>query len=152
MGLNIADLRISSPAFGSREPIPDRFTKDHDNRQPALHIHGVPAGSRELAIVCHDPDAPMPFGFTHWTLYGIPPDTTEIPENGASFRAGPNDYGETGYGGPQPPPGHGAHTYYFWVYALDTTVEGEPDRETFLHRYGGHILEQARLVGLYENS
>jgi len=152
MGLNIADLRISSPSFGDREPMPDRFTKSHDNDQPELEISGVPDGTRELAVICHDPDAPMPFGFTHWTLYGIPPDTTRIPENGADFRAGPNDFGETGYGGPQPPPGHGAHAYYFSVYALDTTVEGEPEREDFLHRYGDNILEQNRVVGLYETS
>ena len=145
-------MKLSSSAFASGANIPDRYTKSGADDQPELIITGVPEDARELAVICHDPDAPVARGFTHWTLYGIPPDTTEIPENGASFRAGPNDYGETGYGGPQPPPGHGAHTYYFWVYALDTTVEGEPDRETFLHRYGGHILEQARLVGLYENS
>jgi len=153
MGLNIADLSISSPAFGDRAPIPDRFTKYHDNIQPELRIAGVPSEARELAIICHDPDAPMPHGFTHWTLYGVPADTSVIPEDGAgAYRNGPNDFGESGYGGPQPPAGHGPHAYYFWVYALDTAVDGTPDRDEFLRRYGENILEQNRCVGIYEKT
>jgi Raf kinase inhibitor-like YbhB/YbcL family protein len=152
MGLNIRDLSISSPAFESGGRMEDRFANDKGNDQPELHIHGVPEGTKELAVICHDPDAPLPFGFTHWLLYGIPPDTAIIAENGAaSFRAGDNEFGKPGYGGPQPPQGHGPHHYYFWVYALDVQVEGTPTRNAFLERYGDHILEQNRLVGVYEN-
>ena len=152
MGLNIRDLSISSPAFESGGRMEDRFANDKGNDQPELHIDGVPEDTRELAIICHDPDAPLPFGFTHWLLYGIPPDTTVIAENGAeSFRTGNNGFGKPGYGGPQPPRGHGPHHYYFWVYALDVRVEGAPSRNEFLGRYGDHILEQNRLVGVYEN-
>lgn len=152
MGLNIRDLSISSPAFESGGRMEDRFANDKGNDQPELHIHGVPEGTKELAVICHDPDAPLPFGFTHWLLYGIPPDTKVIKENGAaSFRAGDNEFGKPGYGGPQPPRGHGPHHYYFWVYALDVQVEGTLSRNEFLERYGAHILEQNRLVGVYEN-
>ena len=152
MGLNIRDLSVSSPAFGSGGQIPDRFANDKGNDQPEMRISGVPDGTVELAIICHDPDAPLPFGFTHWTLYGIPPDTRVIPENGeAGFRVGRNDFGSAGYGGPQPPGGHGPHHYYFWVFALDTVVDGEPSRNEFLETYGDHIIEQNRLVGIYEN-
>ncbi|MFX0543136.1 hypothetical protein ACEWPM_015570 [Roseovarius sp. S4756] len=55
------------------------------------------------------------------------------------------------YYGPQPPEGHGKHHYYFWVYALNTTVEGTPTREEFLDKYADNIIEQNRIVGLYEN-
>jgi Raf kinase inhibitor-like YbhB/YbcL family protein len=152
MGLTLRDLAISSPAFEPGGRMADRFANDKGNDQPELHIRGVPEGTRELAIICHDPDAPLPFGFTHWLLYGIPPDTAVISDNGAGpFRSGDNDFGQPGYGGPQPPPGHGLHHYYFWVYALDTEVEGTPSRNAFLERYGGNILEQNRLVGVYEN-
>lgn len=152
MGLNILDLSISSPAFGPEGRIPDRFANDKGNDQPELHIQGVPDGTVELAIICHDPDAPLPFGFTHWLLYGIPPDTRVIPENGGdAFRAGHNDFGSPGYGGPQPPGGHGPHHYYFWVFALDTQVDGTPGRNQFLEQYGTNIIEQNRLVGIYEN-
>ena len=152
MGLNIRDLAISSPAFDPEGRIPDRFANDKGNNQPEIRITGIPEGTVELAIICHDPDAPLPFGFTHWTLYGIPADTRVIPENGAgAFRASRNEFGNVGYGGPQPPPGHGPHHYYFWVYALDTRVKGTPSRKEFLERYGGNILEQNRVVGIYEN-
>lgn len=153
MGLNIQDLAISSPAFDNGGRLDDTHANDKGNSQPALRISGVPEGTAELAIIVHDPDAPLPFGFTHWTLYGLPADTTEVPADSGDqqFRPGPNDFGAQGWGGPQPPPGHGPHHYYFWVYALDTTVDGTPSRIEFLERYGDHIIEQNRVIGVYEN-
>ena len=153
MGLNIADLRIESPAFASGQPMADRYSKYHDNVVPPLRWSGVPEGTRQLALVCHDPDAPLPHGWTHWVVYGIAPDVTEIPEGGAAPGVeGTTTYGEIGWGGPMPPQGHGTHHYYFWVYALDAEIDAEPGltREQLLERIDGHVLEQARLVGTYE--
>ena len=152
MGLNIKDLAVSSPAFSNDGRMDDKFAHHRDNVQPPLAISGVPAGTAELAVICHDPDAPLPDGFTHWTLYGVAPDANEIGEDAGdgTWLAGPNDFGETGWGGPEPPPGHGPHHYYFWVYALDTHVEGTPSRREFLDRYGDNIVEQNRVVGVYE--
>jgi Raf kinase inhibitor-like YbhB/YbcL family protein len=144
-------MQLSSSAFATGTGMPERYTKTGADDQPELIITGVPEGTRELAVICHDPDAPSPSGFTHWTLYGIPPDTQQIPENGEDrFRPGPNDYDDVGWGGPQPPPGHGPHHYYFWLYALDQPVRGTPDRDTFLRDYAEHIIAQSRIVGLYE--
>jgi Raf kinase inhibitor-like YbhB/YbcL family protein len=152
MGLNIQDLRISSTDFEAGGALDGRHANDRDNVAPRLRIEGVPAGTTELALICHDPDAPLPDGFTHWVLYGIPADTTELgPDADERFRPGSNDFGAEGYGGPQPPPGHGTHRYYFWVYALSTAVEGTPTRREFLDRYGDDIIEQNRVVGTYEN-
>ncbi len=67
------------------------------------------------------------------------------------FRVAPNGAGYAFYYGPQPPAGHGPHHYYFWVYALDTKVEGMPSREEFLQKYAGNIIEQNRIVGIYQN-
>lgn len=153
MGLNIQDLKIRSSAFGDEGRMDDRFTKDGGNDQPALEFSGVPDGTVELAVICHDPDAPLPWGFTHWVLTGIPADVTSIDENAGDdeYTAGPNDFGDDGYGGPMPPAGHGPHHYYFWVYALDTEVKGSVSRREFLDRYGDNIIEQNRTVGVYEN-
>lgn len=151
MPLNIKDLAIAIPGCAHGGRLDDRHAKPHGDVSPELHLSGVPEGTRELAIICHDPDAPLPDGFTHWTLYGIPPETTAIPEGDATrFRTGPNDFGDTGYGGPMPPEGHGTHHYYFWVYALDTDVEGAPPRREFLDRYADHIIEQNRTVGTWD--
>jgi Raf kinase inhibitor-like YbhB/YbcL family protein len=144
-------MKLTSPAFATGSSIPDRYTKSGADDQPELIITGVPETAVELAVICHDPDAPRPSGFTHWTLYGIPPDAQQIPMNGENqFHPGPNDYGDVGWGGPRPPEGHGPHHYYFWVYALDTIVDGAPDRDGFLRDYSAHILEQSRIVGIYE--
>lgn len=149
--VNIHDLRIESPEIGPESRLHHRHAFDRENKPPILRISGVPRDAVELAIVCHDPDAPLPYGFTHWTVYGVPADTTEISaESAAEFREGPNDFGRTGYGGPRPPEGHGPHHYYFWVYALTTHVEGEPTLREFLERYAGDIIEQNRVVGIYE--
>ena len=151
MGLNILDLKITSPDFDHAGRLDDRHANDRDNAAPGLKITGVPDGTRELAIICHDPDAPLPFGFTHWTLYGLPADTPDVPRDADErFKPGPNDFGATGYGGPQPPDGHGLHHYYFWVYALGTAVSGTPSRKEFLETYGDNIIEQNRVVGVYE--
>jgi Raf kinase inhibitor-like YbhB/YbcL family protein len=105
-----------------------------------------------LAFVLNDPDAPLPNGFTHWTLFNIPADTTEISEaNFRDFTQGLNGIGEPVYTGPQPPQGHGVHHYFFWVYALDTRVDGPHSRESFLEKYAGNILEQNRCVATFSS-
>lgn len=151
--MNIQDLTITSPAFAWGGQIPRRHTADGDDVSPALEFRGVPEGTRSLAVICHDPDAPMPHGFTHWVVYAIPPEVTAIPEGGAGdYPQGENDFGKTGYGGPAPPAGHGTHHYYFWLYALDEEVGAAPTltRRELLDRMEGHIIEQNRLVGTYE--
>ncbi len=148
MAVSIKDLAISSPDIPDLARIPDEFAKDGGNRAPRLVITGVPEGTVELTVVMHDPDAPMPQGFTHWVLHGIRPAET-VEATPASGRGGPNSTGESTYVGPYPPAGHGEHHYYFWVYALSTAVEGEPDRERFLADYADSIIEQARFVATY---
>jgi len=144
-------MQLSSAAFDNGCRIPDRYTKVGSNDQPELLIGSVPEGAKELAVICHDPDAPTPNGFTHWTLYGLPPGTERIPMNGQKqFRPGTNDFGDIGWDGPLPPEGHGPHHYYFWLYALDTPVRGMPDRNSFLRDYAAHIIDQSRIVGTYE--
>lgn len=116
MGLNIQDLAISSPDVEHLARFDDRHSYERGNEPPRLTITGVPEGTVELAVICHDPDAPLPDGWTHWTLYGLPASTTEVGVDADErFRAGPNDFGEQGWGGPMPPPGHGTHHYYVWV-------------------------------------
>jgi Raf kinase inhibitor-like YbhB/YbcL family protein len=150
MPLNIKDLKIESTDFEPLGRMKDVQAADKGNVAPRLKISGVPQDAVELAMICHDPDAPLAHGFTHWTVYGIPPETTEL-HGESKFRVGPNSLGENAYFGPQPPAGHGLHHYYFWIYALNTKVEGAPSREQFLERYAGNIIEQNRVIGVYSN-
>lgn len=151
--LNIADLKLRSPAFDHHERIPDRHSSNGEDVAPALEWSGVPDGTRAFAVVVHDPDAPLVDGFTHWVAYGIPGDATSLPEGGGDVVHGVNSFGSTGFGGPAPPPGHGTHHYYFWLYALDEDLELAPglDRSALNESIEDHVIEQARLVGVYSN-
>lgn len=145
---SIGALTVTSPDLSPEAPVPEVFTGYREDRVPRIRVSGVPAGAVELALVCHDPDAPLARGFTHWTVYGIPPeDGVEVgPDASDRFRVGPNGLGQHAWTGPRPPAGHGLHHYFFWVYALTRPVEGAPSREEFLARYADDILEQGRLV------
>ncbi len=151
--LNVQDLAIGSSAFEGHKAIPPRHTGDGEDVSPALEWSGVPEGTRSFAVVVHDPDAPLVDGFTHWVAYNIPAEATGLPEGGEGATPGVNSMGNQGYNGPAPPPGHGPHHYYFWVYALDADLGLEPglDRRELLSRIEDHVIEQARTIGTYEH-
>ncbi|MGC9319633.1 MAG: YbhB/YbcL family Raf kinase inhibitor-like protein, partial [Armatimonadota bacterium] len=73
-------LSITSPAFSDGETIPVKYTDDGEDISPPLTFEGVPEGTAELALICHDPDAPRPGGWTHWVVYGMAPDIGGLPE------------------------------------------------------------------------
>jgi Raf kinase inhibitor-like YbhB/YbcL family protein len=146
-------LTLSSPAFSTEGRIPQRFTGVGENVSPALSWSGAPHGTKQFAIAVHDPDAPLPRGFTHWLVWGIPASSTGIPEGGGgSFTEGSNGMGKRGYVGPTPPKGHGVHHYFFWLYALDAELDLDAgaDYQQFLSAIEDHVIEQARLVGLFQ--
>jgi Raf kinase inhibitor-like YbhB/YbcL family protein len=151
--LNVADLKVSSPAFEHHREIPQRHSGDGEDVAPALEWAGVPEGTKSFAVVVHDPDAPLVDGFTHWVAYNIPGDAGGLPEGGGEVTQGVNSMGNEGYMGPAPPPNHGSHHYYFWVYALDDDLGLEPglDRRALIDKIEDHVIEQARLVGTYRN-
>jgi Raf kinase inhibitor-like YbhB/YbcL family protein len=145
-------IALTSAAFKAGAVIPKRHTGEGANVSPALAWTGLPNGTRELALICDDPDAPTPKPWVHWVLYGLPATLRELKEGSAFGMAGPNDSGGSGYTGPMPPNGHGVHRYFFRLYALDATLHTEPGwtKERLLSEIKGHVLEVAELVGTYE--
>lgn len=153
MELRLKELEITSPAFSHLGAIPQRYTSDGENISPPLEWDKVPPETQMLVLICHDPDAPLPSGFTHWVLYNIPPSVKALEENdGAQFTQGVNTLEEEGYTGPAPPPNHGRHHYYFWLYALKENIDvGEGwTREFLIEAIDPFVIAQARLVGTYE--
>ena len=153
MELRLKNLEITSPAFSHLETIPQRYTSDGTNVSSTLEWDKIPPETKQLALICHDPDAPLPFGFTHWTIYNIPPDVKAIAEGeGNKYTEGLNTSGSNGYTGPAPPEGHGVHHYYFWLYALDRSLNLQPglSRAELLEAIADSVIAQARLVGIYE--
>ena len=156
MGFALSDMQLTSTAFASRASIPARNAGDGDDRSPQLAWRGAPDGTGSFAVICHDPDAPLVkpgnYGFVHWGLYDLPADTAELAEGTRAGTAGVNDFGNSGYGGPMPPEGHGVHHYFFWIIALDRVLDLEAGLTLwqFLERAEPHILGMNRIVGTYE--
>ena len=95
-------MKLTSTAFADGEKLPKEFAKMGANRIPPLKIEGVPDGAKSLAVIMHDPDAPMAGGFYHWTLWNIPPETATIGEGAVPRGAleGKTSWGTSGYNGP----------------------------------------------------
>ena len=150
------DIEITSTAFAEGSMIPKRYTCDGEDVSPPLAWTGVPDGTKSLALICDDPDAPVGT-WVHWVLFNIPADIKEVPTNvppqkviESGAKHGVNDFRKFGYGGPCPP--GGTHRYYFKLYALDTELELEPGitKAQLLKAMEGHILAQGQLMGRYK--
>jgi len=152
-------MKISSTAFQHEATIPSRYTCDGANVSPPLAWTDVPEGTKSLALLVTDPDAPDPKApkttWVHWVLYDLPVDAKglreAIPVKGLppGTLEGSNDWGRTGYGGPCPPIGR--HRYVHTIYALDTVLTDldRPTRAALLAAMEGHVLASAELIGTY---
>jgi len=153
MGDTVTDLTLSSPAFEDGGPIPEKHGYRERNVNPPLSISGVPGAAESLALILDDPDAREPAGkvWDHRIVWNIAPETSAIPEDWSPQTAieGGNDYGETGYDGPNPPDRE--HTYRFLLYALDTTLDLSPTatKADLYDAAEGHVVEKAELHGSY---
>lgn len=146
-------LRLSSPAFADDDPIPEPYGYTAENVNPPFEVDGVPEECESLALVMDDPDAVEPAGkvWDHWVVWNVDPSTTTISEDWDPSGAvqGRNDYGERGYGGPNPPDGE--HTYRFRLYALDRRLDLDPGatKDQLEAAIEGKILAEATLEGTY---
>jgi Raf kinase inhibitor-like YbhB/YbcL family protein len=146
-------IELSSPAFEPGGSIPTKHTGEGQNVSPALRWSGLPEGTKEIALICDDPDAPRTEPWVHWVVYKIPAERTGLPEGGAQEALeGKNDFGTQGYGGPMPPRSHGVHHYRFKIYALDAELEAVAGltKDRLLEAIEGHILDEGELIGTYE--
>ena len=144
-------MKISSPAFAENAKIPKIYAKLGGNQRPPLEISDVPANTKSLVIICHDPYAPGHDGFYHWTVWNLPAKITEITGESLPTGAveGITNWGRPGWGGPQPP--FGTHRYQFYVYALNTALD-LPDStkpKELISTLTPHIIDQAVLTGRF---
>jgi Raf kinase inhibitor-like YbhB/YbcL family protein len=151
-------MKLTSPDFKNGDRIPDRFTLDHDNLSPELHWSDLPTDTKELAIICDDPDAPMGT-WVHWVIYGIPstiahlaggtPKTPTLASTGGA-KQGTTDFKKVGYDGPRPPKGP-VHRYFFHLYALKEAVKLGPNATASQLRKAIETitLDKTDLMGTY---
>lgn len=156
----IMSLALTSPAFSHNGPIPKQYTCQGDDVSPALAWDDLPEGTKSLALIVDDPDAPDPAAPTttwiHWVLYNIPPsasglkkaiEPTDLPRGA---REGKNDWKRTGYGGPCPPIGR--HRYFHKLYALDVMLPDlkQPTKTELENAMKGHVIGKIELIGTYQ--
>ncbi len=150
-------MQIQSSAFAQHAEIPSKYTCEGDNVSPPLAFSGVPQGTRTLALIVDDPDAPDPAAprmtYVHWVLFNLSAATTTLAEGVKELPIGTgegvNDWKRTGYGGPCPPIGR--HRYFHKLYALDIELElSRPTKAELEAAMEGHVLAKAELVGTYQ--
>jgi Raf kinase inhibitor-like YbhB/YbcL family protein len=150
------DIKVTSSAFQDGGMIPAEYTCDGADVSPPLKWDSVPDGTKSIALISDDPDAPMGT-WVHWVLFNLPVDAGELPENVPTDGTLPNgtkqgttDFGRTGYGGPCPP--SGTHRYFFKIYALDTMLDlpAGARKSDLLRAMENHILAEGQLMGKYK--
>jgi Raf kinase inhibitor-like YbhB/YbcL family protein len=153
-------LSLIAADFDAGGSIPAVHTCDGSDTSPALSWSGIPAGTKSLALIIDDPDAPDPAApkmtWVHWVLYNIPSSASSLPASAhgsqlpAGTRSGLNDWKKSGYGGPCPPVGR--HRYVHKLYALDVELPdlSHPTKLDLEKAMRGHILAQGELVGTYQ--
>jgi Raf kinase inhibitor-like YbhB/YbcL family protein len=147
---------LRSPAWSEKGRIPVQFTAQGSDISPELIWGDMPSGTKSLALICEDPDAPSGT-WVHWVIYNIPAtekglkqDIPASPKLDSGMLQGRNDFNRIGYGGPAPPPGS-VHRYFFRLYALDlvlSTGAGIVKRD-LLRLIQGHILGKAEYFGTF---
>ena len=156
-------LRVTSTTFTEGGTLPDSSVFDGmgctgGNRSPQLAWSEVPKETKSIAIILHDADAPTGVGFFHWIVANLPADTRELPEGAGGGSHLPKgavlgftDFGQTGYGGPCPPPGDAPHPYAFTVYALKGEVDADGTTTGAKLRFmtKGNILASGTLTGRF---
>jgi Raf kinase inhibitor-like YbhB/YbcL family protein len=149
-------LTISSPSFTNGGNIARKFTCDGEDVSPQLSWSEPPSGTKTLALLVDDPDAPVG-NWNHWTMWNVPAATRGVAEGvgkdaelSDGSRQGHNDFRKIGYNGPCPPPGK-PHRYYFKLYALDTKLDlkSGATKKELEAAMKGHILAQSEWMGRY---
>jgi Raf kinase inhibitor-like YbhB/YbcL family protein len=160
-------MKLWSDSFTDQGPIPESLAfgkidpATHvalsDNRSPHLAWSDLPAGTRSLALICHDPDVPsigddvnqedrtVPASlarvdFYHWVLVDLAPDPSAVKEG--TFSSAVTTGGKPG---PEGPLGtrQGVNNYTDWFAATEGMSgdyfgydgPGPPWNDELLHRY-----------------
>ncbi|XP_047093142.1 UPF0098 protein CPn_0877/CP_0992/CPj0877/CpB0906-like [Lolium rigidum] len=161
-------LRLVCPPVTHHEGrLPRQYTLEGQGAKkdisPPLEWYGVPDGTRSLALVVQDVDAPDPerpvVPWTHWVLANISPELKGLPEgfSGAGGNAnadsgvqeGINDWKQPGWRGPVPD--SLGHRIQFRIYALDDVLSlgNKVTVDKVMEAIDGHVLGEAELTAVF---
>ena len=133
------EIRLVSPQIDNEGRLPRKYTAEGQGAQkhisPPVEWYNVPGGTKSLALLVQDVDAPDPkdpiVPWVHWVVVNIPPGVKGLPEGFsgkleehrgecAGIKEGVNDFKVPGWRGAKLP-NHG-HRLEFKLYALDEEV------------------------------
>jgi len=154
-------MEITSAALKDGGKIPIQYVMvpaGGKNISIPLSWKNAPPGTKSFALSIIDPH-PVAQNWVHWFVINIPASTAFLSE-GASRKNMPggavelkNSFGETGYGGPQPPKGSGQHPYVITLYALNVeTIELETSASlpAFKKALEGKVIQSTSITGKFE--
>jgi Raf kinase inhibitor-like YbhB/YbcL family protein len=147
---------LTSSSFGAGEQIPVSHSCDGLRVSPPLSWSDPPHGTKSLALIVEDPDAPGGDPFVHWIVYNLEPTVDGVPLAAGSGRSlpanavhGHNQMGRADYFPPCPP--EGRHRYVFRLFALDVVLRERSamTKQDLQAAMSGHVLGVTELVGTY---
>ena len=143
-------LIVSSAAFGHGGVIPGRYSAYGAGEMPPLAWSALPSGTKSLALLVEDPDAPRPQPFVHWVVWNMVPAAGAIPQALSGAAQGRNGAGQNGWRGPHPSDAK-PHHYHFELFALDRKLDlpATTDRDALVAAMQGHVLGKGQIVGLF---
>jgi Raf kinase inhibitor-like YbhB/YbcL family protein len=165
-------FRVSSTTFtdGGELPLSTvlgssscTFVSGGGDQSPELSWEHAPHDARSFVVTLFDVTA----AFTHWGMYNISRETTELPENAgvAGSKYGQQVFNDFFFGpqydGPCPPNNLKplVHDYVFTVFALDASLQlaSSPpnfpaDAETLYRAMSGHVIESASIHGFFSSA
>ena len=167
-------IELTSTEFNERRRIPRKYSCTQEDVSPPIAWSEPPPGTVSLALVVDSDQFPGP-PYVHWLVWGISPDTRELPEAvpntpeappaGPAAMQGTNGNDKVGWSGPCPPPvrlnwtgpkadNNPVKRYLFKLYALDSDIElgSEATKEDLLRAIEGHILAGGELQGEHVSS
>lgn len=143
-------MKITSPAFADRLPVPEKYTCKGANVSPPLEFLDVPKAAESLVVLVQDVDSKIPT--THWLVYNIPASAAYFEEGKLPQGAieGLSMAGVPGYHGPCPKLFTGIHHFAYRLFALDCFIDESPsaDYDVIQRSMERHILDSAELVAL----
>lgn len=148
-------IDLTSPAFGDGAAIPIRHAGRGvgDNISPALRWSGVPENTGALVLILEDDDVPLPRPLMH-TIAILPADVDHLDEGALHPGAPEMRFIKTslgqGYSGPRPIPGHGAHHYRFYLFAVNKPVPNQATTsDSLLRGMRDSVTARGVLTGTY---
>ena len=158
----IMAFSLSSPVFNHTGPIPKLYTCQGKDISPRLNWSGLPNGTKSVALIVDDPDAPDPAAPTrvwvHWVLYNIPASATGLPEarelDGPAARHAPGSQRLGSYRLRRAVPADRSPPLLPQALRARRRAAGPQaaDEGDLLEAMEGHVLEEAELIGTYQKT